>query len=316
MPTYRSELRICKFCGKNYDANVLMSSNTFSQSIETINSEIRRHRYWLCDNCWEDNQNKSDKKLEVYIPNKSDFEKQENAEKNILESQHYETERYNSYHESLKKFYINYNFYTNYLKELFVCLSKEVVAQNKPYKLYIDDKEFESNYVWGKYTVGYLFDPSQKGPNISISYDLTTSSGNIFHMFPKIIVDSGYFLYITHAANTEVSTTIFGNVNWKIDIETHKKIRGLMKNSYSWMESNYIATDIKYLQHIYFSTDLVKDLIEVFDSYYSVFGKPFEKLRLISHNKQYIHSVNEKLEISNEFSKLRYRLFDEPFTDV
>jgi len=29
MPTYRSELRICKFCAKQYDADVLTSLNTF-----------------------------------------------------------------------------------------------------------------------------------------------------------------------------------------------------------------------------------------------------------------------------------------------
>ena len=316
MPTYKSELRICKICGKQYDANVLMSSNTFSQSIESINEEIRRHRYWLCDSCWKDNLNKPSYKLKIYIPNESDFEKQKNAQQTILESQHNEIKRYNGYHESLKKFYTNYDVYTNYLKELIGCLSKEVIAQNKPYKLYIDNKEFESNYVWGKYTVGYLFDPSQKGPNISISYDLTTYSGNKFHMFPKIIVDSGYFFHITHAANTEVSTTIFGKVKWKIDVETHKKIRALMKNSYSWMESDYIANDIKYLQHIYFSTNLIDDLMKVLDRYYDVFGKPFEKLRLISINKQFSYSVDENLEIMNDITKSEMRLFDEPFTDV
>jgi hypothetical protein len=316
MPTYRTEKRICKICGKTYDADVLISSNSFLQRIKSINNEIRRHRYWLCDNCWKDNLYKSDKKLKVYIPNESDFENQKNTEQDILESKHNEINRYNEYHESLKNFYISYDIYTQYLRELFDCLSNEINAKNKPYKLYIDNKEFVANYVSGKYTVGYLFDPSQEGPNISISYDLTTYSGNRFHMFPKIIVHSGYFFHITHAVNTEVSKTIFGKINWKIDVETHKKIRELMNNSYSWMDSHYITNDIKYLQHIYFSTNLIDDLIKVFDRYYSVFGKPFEKLRLIYQSKQYIQSVNEKLEISNDFSKSEYRLFDEPFTDV
>ena len=316
MPTYKPELRICKICGKQYNANVLMSSNTFSQSIESINEEIRRHRYWLCDSCWKDNLNKPSYKLKIYIPNESDYEEQKNVQKNILESQKNQSKRYSEYFESLKKFCIDYDTYTNYLKDLFGCLSTEVIAQNKPYKLYIDSKEFEPNYVWGKQTIGYLFDPTQKGPNISISYDLTTYSGNKFHMFPKIIVDSGYFFHITHAANAEVSTTIFGKVKWKIDVETHKKIRGLMKNSYSWMESNYIANDIKYLQHIYFSTNLIDDLVKVFDRYYDVFGKPFEKLRLISINKPYNYSVDENLEIMNDITKSEMRLFDEPFTDV
>ena len=316
MPTYRTELRVCKICGKAYEADVLMSSNTFSQSLVSINEEIRRHSYWLCDSCWEERLNKPDKELKVYIPNKSDFEKQKNAKMNQEESWKNESLRYKGYYESLKHFDIDNEAYTKFLIELFNCLSAEVIAQNKPYKLYIDNKEFESNYVWGKYTVGYLFDPSQKGPNISISYDLTTYSGNKFHMFPKIIVDSGYFFHITHAANTQVSTTIFGKVKWKIDVETHKKIRALMKNSYSWMESDYIANDIKYLQHIYFSTNLIDDLMKVLDRYYDVFGKPFEKLRLISINKQYSYSVDENLEIMNDITKSEMRLFDDPFTDV
>jgi len=317
MPTHKPELRICKICGKHYDAKVLTSSNTFSQSIESINEEIRRHTYWLCNNCWEDNLNKPSYKLKIYIPNESDYEEQKNVQKNILESRKNQSKRYSEYFESLKKFCINYDFYTNYLKEMFGCLSKEVIAQNKPYKLYMDNKEFESNYVWGKYTVCYLFDPTQKGPNISISYDLTTYSGNIYHMFPKIIVDSGYNFMLTHSKNLEVSKIIFGHgARWKIDVETHKKIRELMKHSYSWMESDYISNDIKYLQHIYFSTNLINDLIRVFDKYYDVFGKPFKKLRSISVNKQYSYSVNENLEIMDDSSKLEMRLFDDPFTDV
>ena len=77
MPTYKSELRICKICGEPYEAEVLTSSNTFSQSLESMKKEIRRHTYWLCDNCWEDSLNKPDKKLKIYIPNESDFEKAE-----------------------------------------------------------------------------------------------------------------------------------------------------------------------------------------------------------------------------------------------
>ena len=46
MPTYRSELRVCKICGKPYHADVLTSSNTFSQSIESINREITKTHYW------------------------------------------------------------------------------------------------------------------------------------------------------------------------------------------------------------------------------------------------------------------------------
>ena len=317
LPTYKSELRICKICGEPYEAEVLTSSNTFSQSLVSINKEIRRHTYWLCDNCWEDRQNKPNKELKVYIPNKSDYEKQKNAIMNQEESRKNESLRYNGYYESLKLFNINNETYTKFLIELFNCLSAEVIAQNKPYKLYIDSNEFEPNYIWGKQTIGYLFDPTQKGPNISISYDLTTYNGNIYHMFPKIIVDSGYNFMITHGKNTEVSKIIFGHgVRWKINIETHKKIRELMKHSYSWMVSDYISNDIKYLQHIYFSTNLIDDLIRVFDKYYDVFGKPFEKLRLISLNKQYSYTVNENLEIMDDSSKLEMRLFDAPFTDV
>jgi len=316
VPTYRFELRVCKICGEPYKANVLTSSNTFSQSIESINKEIRRHSYWLCNSCWDENVYKPDSKLSIYIPNESDYVKQKNAQRDIMESRNRETIRYDGYHESLKKFYIDYDVYTNYLKELLSCLSKEITALNKPYKLYIDYKEFEPNYVCGIHTVGYLFDPSQKGPNISISYDLIARSDNKYHMFPKIIVDSGYIFHMICAANKEVSTTIFGKVRWKIDIETHKKIRELLKHSYSWMKSDYISNEIKYFQHIYLSTNLIDDLIIVFDSYYDVFGKPFEKLRLISRNKPYSYSVDENLEIMKDITKSEMRLFDEPFTDV
>ena len=56
--------------------------------------------------------------------------------------------------------------------------------------------------------------------------------------------------------------------------------------------------------------------MKVFDRYYDVFGKPFEKLRLISINKPYSYSVDENLEIMNDITKSEMRLFDAPFTDV
>lgn len=318
MPTYRTQLRICKICGKPYEANVLMSSNTFSQSLESINKEIRRHSYWLCNSCCEDSFNKPDKELKMYIPNKSDFEKQKNAEMNQEESRKNESLRYNGYYESLKHFNINNETYTKFLIELFNCLSAEVIALNKPYKLYIDSKEFIPNYIWGKQTIGYLFDPKQKGPNISISYVLTTYSGNIFHMFPKIIVNSGFsYNHLSYGRNLEVSKRISGQgIVWKLDVETHKKIRELKIHSYSWMETSYISNEIEYYQHIYFSTELIKDLIRVFDNYYRVFGQTFEKLRKVSLEKQY-YSLNENLEIHVDFStNSEMRLYHDPFTDV
>ena len=318
MSTYKSELRVCKICGKTYEADVLMSSNSFSQSLESINEEIRRHSYWLCDNCWEDRLNKPDIELKVYIPSKSDFEKQKNAIMNQEESLKNESLRFNGYYESLKHFNINNETYTKFLFELFNCLSAEVIAQNKPYILYIDSKEFESNYVWGKQTIGYLFDPTQKGPNISISYNLTTYSGNIFHMFPKIIVNSGFtYNFMSHGRNLEISKKISGHgISWKLDVETHKVIRELKKSSYSWMETSYISNEIEYHQHIYFSTSLIQDLIRVFDNYYRVFGDTFEKLRKMFLYQKY-RSVNENLEIYDDFSTIReMRLYHDPFIDV
>ena len=47
-----------------------------------------------------------------------------------------ESLRYNGYYESLKHFTINYETYTKFLVELFNCLSAEVIALKKPYKLY------------------------------------------------------------------------------------------------------------------------------------------------------------------------------------
>lgn len=318
MPTYKSELRICKICGKPYEAEVLTSSNTFSQRLESINEEIRRHSYWLCDNCWEDSLNKPDIEMKAYIPNKLDFKKQKNVQENLEELRTKKTQRIEGYFKSLKIFNINYETYTKFLIELFNCLSTEVIAQNKPYKLYIDSKEFEPNYIWGKQTVGYLFDPTQKGPNISISYNLTTYSGNIFHMFPKIIVNSGFtYNFMSHGRNLEISKIISGQgISWKLDVEAHKKIRELKRNSYSWMETSYISNEIEYYQHIYFSTELIQDLIRVFDDYYRVFGNTFEKLRKMSLDQQY-RSVNENIDIDDDFSTIReMRLYHDPFTDV
>ena len=316
MPTYQTELRICKVCGISYDAWVLLSSNTFSQSIESINYEMRRHSYWLCDSCWDNNQIKTSHELEVYLPNESDFEKQKNFEKMNAMARRNEAVRYGGYFEVLKEYMVDTTMYTKYLIELFNCLSAEILAQNKPYKLYIDSNEFDLDYVWGKQTIGYLFDPIQKGPNISISYDLTTYTGNIFHMFPKIIVDSGFHFMIRHNRNTEVSKSIFGHgIQWKIDIELHKKICELMKNHYSWMENDFIDNEIMYLQHIYFSQNLIEDLIKVFDKYYLVFGKAFERLRLMSLKQKYNFTVDENFKIIEGSKKLGMRLFDEPFTD-
>ena len=242
-------MRICKICGKPYEAEVLTSSNTFSQRLESINEEIRRHSYWLCDNCWEDSLNKPDIEMKAYIPNKLDFKKQKNVQENLEELRTKKT---------------------------------------------------------------------QKGPNISISYNLTTYSGNIFHMFPKIIVNSGFtYNFMSHGRNLEISKIISGQgISWKLDVEAHKKIRELKRNSYSWMETSYISNEIEYYQHIYFSTELIQDLIRVFDDYYRVFGNTFKKLRKMSLDQQY-RSVNENIDIDDDFSTIReMRLYHDPFTDV
>lgn len=82
------------------------------------------------------------------------------------------------------------------------------------------------------------------------------------------------------------------------------------------METSYIANEIEFYQHIYLSTELIGDLISVFDNYYRVFGNTFEKLRKMSLYQKY-RSVNEKLEICNDFSTIHeMRLYHDPFTDV
>ena len=316
MSMYIKEQRFCKICDKRYEANVLVSSNTFSQSHESVMEEFKRHEYWLCDDCWELNHNKPDNELEIYIPYENDFVKL----KSLIKTEDIliinKSQRFTEYSKSLEKYDINYDIYTSYLQVLMSCLSTEIIAQNKPYKLYIDYKELSSDSNCVEKTIGYLFDPKQKGPNISISYNLNTYSGNLFHMFPKIIVDSGYKIHISHAEKTMVSKMIYGHgFPWNIDVEMHKKIRELLKNSYSWMKNNYISNNIQYIQHIYFSTDLISDLLRTFDKYYDVFGKPFEKIRGIATQNGY-GQLNENLEITYYQLKSEMRLLEPPFTDV
>ncbi len=316
MPMYLPDTRICKICSRRYNADVLVSSNTFSQRHQSIMREFKRHRYWLCDDCWEQNQNKPDDELEIFIPNEYDFEKLENLKKTEMILWENKIQRFNDYSKSIGKYYISNDTYTSYLKELFSCLSTEIVALNKPYKLYLDYKELNSEFDYTKKTIGYLFDPRQRGPNISIYYDLKTYSGNVFHMFPKIIIDSGYSFHITYAEKTMISKTIYGRgFSWNIDIEMHKKIRELLLHGYSWMDNDYFSSDIQYLQHIYFETNIIDDLIKIFDNYYDVLGEPFEKIREIASEILHGH-LNEKLEISNDGPTSEMRLFNPPFTDV
>lgn len=50
-------------------------------------------------------------------------------------------------------------------------------------------------------------------------------------MFPKIIVNSGFsYNHLSHGRNLEVSKRISGQgISWKLDVETHQKIRELKK---------------------------------------------------------------------------------------
>ena len=317
MPTYRNELRVCKICGKPYHADVLTSSNTFSQSIESINREIRRHTYWLCDNCWAFNVNKLDKELEAFEPVKQDYDNQENASKKKEDLLNKKEQRYQEYYESIKDYYIDCKIYTQFLIKFFDALSKEINALNKPYKLYLDKVEFDLDDVCVNQIIGYLFNPTQKGPNISITYDLKTFHNNLYHLFPKIIIDSGYYYIIEHGRGTKVTKTIFSRgANWEISVEMQKKIRELMKDRYSWMESSYLANEIRYHQHIYFGTHLIEDVITILDRYYNVFGKPFEKIRMLAAKSEWRITVDENLNIIDRFQESGMRLFDPPFTDV
>lgn len=317
MPTYRNELRVCKICGKPYHADVLTSSNTFSQSIESINAQIRRHVYWLCDECWEKNENRLDNALEKYIPNETDYMRQKDVQKSIKDEILNKNKRFEEYNQKISPFDITSETYSKYLFELFHCLSNEVTAQKKPFKLYLDEKELTSKYYFNMKPVCYLFDPTQKGPNISIRYDLSSFDHNHFHLFPKIIIDSGYYYMMVHGRETKVTKTIFSHgANWEISVEMQKKIRELMNDRYSWMESSYLANEIRYHQHIYFSTSLIDDMISILDRYYSVFGEPFEKIRMLATTSEWRITVDENFNIIERFTKSGMRLFDPPYSDV